>query len=145
MIERINNNAYKLDLPGEYNVSATFNISDLSPFDAGTDSRSNPFEEGGDDVIQATDTSPHKDPLMIKGGPMTRLQTKRANEAIDKLVQETMSKTMFVSSKESSSMLEANRDDEWINRIQAANKNCEIPTFTAVTFRFTTVNQLSRP
>jgi hypothetical protein len=36
-----------VDLPGKYNVYATLNVSDLSPFDAGDDSRSNPFEEGG--------------------------------------------------------------------------------------------------
>ena len=28
----IGENVYKLDLPGEYEVSTTFNISDLSPF-----------------------------------------------------------------------------------------------------------------
>ncbi|GKV11638.1 hypothetical protein SLEP1_g22878 [Rubroshorea leprosula] len=33
VIVRINDNAYKLELPDEYNVSATFNVSDLSPFD----------------------------------------------------------------------------------------------------------------
>ena len=41
---KINDNAYKLDLLGEYNISATFNISDLSHFDVGDDSRTNPFE-----------------------------------------------------------------------------------------------------
>ena len=51
MLERINDNAYKIDLPGEYQVSATFNVADLSPFDnAGADSRTNPFEEGGNDT-----------------------------------------------------------------------------------------------
>ena len=40
-LERINDNAYKLDLPSKYNISATFNISDLSPFDVGDDSRMN--------------------------------------------------------------------------------------------------------
>ena len=35
VVAQINDNAYKLDLPGEYNVSATFNVSDLSPFDIG--------------------------------------------------------------------------------------------------------------
>ena len=49
VLERINNNAYKLDLPGEYTVSATFNVSDLSPFDAGDDLRTNPFQEEGND------------------------------------------------------------------------------------------------
>ncbi|KAA3473481.1 succinate dehydrogenase [ubiquinone] flavoprotein subunit, mitochondrial-like [Gossypium australe] len=29
VIERINENSYKLDLPGEYNVSASFNVPDL--------------------------------------------------------------------------------------------------------------------
>ena len=45
---KINDNAYKVDLPGEYNVFATFNVSDLSPFDVGEDSWSNPFEERGE-------------------------------------------------------------------------------------------------
>ena len=50
VIEKINDNAYKVDLPGKYNVSASFNVSDLSPFDVGeTDSRTNPFEERGND------------------------------------------------------------------------------------------------
>ena len=83
VVEKINDNAYKLDLPGEYNVSTTFNVSDLSLFDAGTDSRMNPFEEGGDDVIQepqatksSPTSSPGKDPLKVEGGPMTRARTK---------------------------------------------------------------------
>ncbi|KAH9698005.1 hypothetical protein KPL71_023835 [Citrus sinensis] len=49
VVARINDNAYKLDLPGEYNVSVPFNVSDLSPFDVGQDSRMNPFEERGND------------------------------------------------------------------------------------------------
>jgi len=35
-------NTYKVDLSGEYDVSATFNIYDLTLFDVGDDSRSNP-------------------------------------------------------------------------------------------------------
>ena len=31
-LEKINPNAYKVDFPGEYNVSATFNVTDLSPY-----------------------------------------------------------------------------------------------------------------
>ena len=31
VLARINDNAYKLDPLGEYNVSATFNVSNLSP------------------------------------------------------------------------------------------------------------------
>lgn len=43
ILEKINDNAYKVDLLGEYNVSTTFNVSNLSPFDVGEDSRSNLF------------------------------------------------------------------------------------------------------
>ena len=49
ILEKIDDNAYKVDLPSEYNVSATFNVSDLSPFDVGDDLRSNPFKERGND------------------------------------------------------------------------------------------------
>jgi hypothetical protein len=45
-------NAYKIDLSGEYGVSATFNVVNLTLFDIDFDSRSNPFEERGDDVDQ---------------------------------------------------------------------------------------------
>ena len=45
VVARINENAYKLDLPGEYKVSATFNISNFSSFDVGEVLRTNPFEE----------------------------------------------------------------------------------------------------
>ena len=33
ILKRINNNDYKLDLPSSYNVTNSFNVSDLSPFD----------------------------------------------------------------------------------------------------------------
>ena len=33
VIRRINNNAYELDLPKSYNISKSFNVCDLSPFD----------------------------------------------------------------------------------------------------------------
>ncbi|KAL0318192.1 UNVERIFIED_CONTAM: hypothetical protein Scaly_2856400 [Sesamum calycinum] len=51
VLERINDNAYKLDLPAEYGVSVTFNLYDLSPFyDADNEeSRMTPFQEGDDD------------------------------------------------------------------------------------------------
>jgi hypothetical protein len=61
IIERINDNAYKVDLPGEYGINATFNVVDLSFFDIGDDSRSNTFKERGDDAIQAP-----KDPFEVE-------------------------------------------------------------------------------
>ncbi|KAI0531222.1 hypothetical protein KFK09_000775 [Dendrobium nobile] len=31
IVKRINDNAYEIDLPGVYNVSAVFNVADLTP------------------------------------------------------------------------------------------------------------------
>ena len=84
VLERINDNAYKLDLPGEYNISATFNVSDLSPFDVGDDSRTNPFEEMGNDENQQA----FKDPLHVSVGPITKARSKKIKEAINGLIQE---------------------------------------------------------
>ena len=49
--ERVIENAYKLNLPGEYGVSATFNVADLFPFTTGDDLdlRTNPFQEERND------------------------------------------------------------------------------------------------
>ncbi|GKV46467.1 hypothetical protein SLEP1_g53448 [Rubroshorea leprosula] len=66
VIARINDHAYKLELPGEYNVSATFNVSDLSPFDVGDDLRTNHFEERGNDGNQDDSISTMScDPLLM--------------------------------------------------------------------------------
>ena len=75
VLERINDNAYKLDLPGEYNVSATFNVTDLSPFDVGDDLRANPFQEEGMIKIKA--------PL-----PVTRARAKKFKDVLNGLIQE---------------------------------------------------------
>ena len=55
VLKRINDNAYKLELPEHYNISATFNVGDLRPYvptddDVVMDSRSSPFDVGEDDA-----------------------------------------------------------------------------------------------
>ena len=52
VLQRVNDNAYKIDLPGDNQVSTTFNVSDLSPYE-GDDNlsnlRSNFAKQGEDD------------------------------------------------------------------------------------------------
>ena len=80
ILEKINDNAYKVDFPSEYNVSATFNIFDLSPFDVGEDSRLNLFEERGNDGNQGGPS--FKDPLQVLDRPITRSRAKKIKEAM---------------------------------------------------------------
>ena len=86
VLARINDNAYKLDLPGEYNVSASFNVTDLSPFDAESDLRANPSEEGGndEDITRAT----FGDPLQVPEGPITRARAKLFKGELQNLILE---------------------------------------------------------
>ncbi|KAI4313089.1 hypothetical protein MLD38_037861 [Melastoma candidum] len=61
IIERINENAYKIDLPGDYGVSATFNVQDLMPFVEDDDDeslRTNSFQQGEDDTKTDNNLSP---------------------------------------------------------------------------------------
>nr|GEZ76910.1 hypothetical protein [Tanacetum cinerariifolium] len=37
VLKKINDNAYKIELPGHYNVFATFNVADLSPYKGDSD------------------------------------------------------------------------------------------------------------
>ena len=84
-IEIINDNACKMDLLGEYGVNATFNISDLSLFEVGDDSRMNHSEKRGNDAIQATP----RYPLKVSIGLVTRLGAKRFKETFNGLLQDT--------------------------------------------------------
>lgn len=71
----MNNNAYGLELPEEYEVNVTFNVTNFIPFARGTDDeanpsdlRSNPSQDGGDDDIP------------LAKGPTTREMAKRIQE-----------------------------------------------------------------
>ncbi|RVW12720.1 hypothetical protein CK203_111448 [Vitis vinifera] len=59
VLERINDNAYKLDLPSD-------------------DSRTNPFEERGNDENQQA----FKDPLHVPVGLITKARSKKIKEAL---------------------------------------------------------------
>ena len=53
VLERINDNAYKVDLPGEYNVSGTFNVADLSPYITDSDNDTSEVEEVDGEVVDS--------------------------------------------------------------------------------------------
>ena len=53
VLEKINDNAYRIELAGDYGVLATFNVTDLSPYleDAPFENlRLNSLQKGEDDV-----------------------------------------------------------------------------------------------
>jgi hypothetical protein len=81
IIEKINDNAYKLELPSEFGVSPTFNNADLKPYlgdEDELDSRMTPFQEGEDDE-DITPLDAPADPPTIMQGPMTRARMRQLN------------------------------------------------------------------
>ena len=78
VLERTNDNAYKVYLPGDYEVSTTFNVADLSPFypDATPpDLRINSFQQGEDDGILPSQDLDHDESSPTR--PRTRSQVKK--------------------------------------------------------------------
>uniref|UniRef100_A0A2N9H5G6 Tf2-1-like SH3-like domain-containing protein n=1 Tax=Fagus sylvatica TaxID=28930 RepID=A0A2N9H5G6_FAGSY len=90
VLERINDNAYKLDLPGD-------------------DSRSNPFKERGNDENQQ---APLKDPLHVPVGPIIRARSKKIKEALNGLIQD-----IWADSTTGHSKLGTKKDESVINLI----------------------------
>ena len=64
IIGKINDNAYKLELPPEFGVSPTFNIADLKPYlgEDELESRMTPFQEGEDDKDITPSHAPNDPP-----------------------------------------------------------------------------------
>ena len=66
----MNDNAYKIELPGDYGVHATFNVGDLTPYlddDGLAELRSIPFKGGGDDTVTDNE-DPIRDDLVLTSG-----------------------------------------------------------------------------
>nr|XP_009587281.1 uncharacterized protein LOC104085025 [Nicotiana tomentosiformis] len=77
VLERIGDNTYKLDLPGEFQISATFNVADLSFFDVGSNLRTNSFQEEGNDSSTDKDKA-----LEAPKKPFTRSQAKEKQDKV---------------------------------------------------------------
>jgi hypothetical protein len=93
VLEKINDNAYKIDLPSdEYGVSNSFNVADLSPY-IGEDlaSRTMPFQGGEDDedIPSVSTTTPIEEVAVqdnsneVRLGPMTRSRTKLLEQQVN--------------------------------------------------------------
>ncbi|XP_066168772.1 uncharacterized protein [Oryza sativa Japonica Group] len=81
IIEKINDNVYKLELPPEFGVSTTFNISDLKPYLGEEDeleSRTTSIQEGEDNA-DITTSDIHNNPPTIIQGPITRARARQLN------------------------------------------------------------------
>jgi hypothetical protein len=91
VLQRINENAYKLDLPADFGVSPTFNIADLKPYLGEEDeleSRTTQMQEREDDEdintsdtypTSTSDTYPTSSPTQPIAGPLTRARARQLN------------------------------------------------------------------
>ncbi|RDX76515.1 hypothetical protein CR513_43484, partial [Mucuna pruriens] len=94
--ERINDNAYKMDLPTAYGEEF--------------DLRTNPFEEGGKD---RDPTNKDKDPLHDTRGPMTRSKTKMRKKSLQGLslgIKESLKQSELEAAPKSITLLQVDDD-----------------------------------
>jgi hypothetical protein len=91
VLAKINDNAYRLQLPTDFGVSTMFNISDLRPYLGEEDemsSRTTPIQEGGhDEGIPTYDDSP----VAIQG-PITRARARQLQYQVKSFLCSTPSK-----------------------------------------------------
>ena len=94
VLERINDNAYRLDMPAAFGVSPTFNIADLKPYLGEEDeieSRTTQMQEGEDDEDinssdTATPTTPTQHISAEVAGPITRARARQLNQQVSALL-----------------------------------------------------------
>jgi len=91
VLERINDNAYRVDLTGDYGVSVTFNVADLKAYhhdDHLTDLRIKSSQQGEDDGVPAT--------IDNEGGPTspTRFNSNSKDQVLAQVVEESLKQAL---------------------------------------------------
>jgi hypothetical protein len=122
VLEKINENAYKLDLHADFGVSPTFNIADLKPY-LGEDelkSRTTQMQEGGGMMWTSTPAiHPHHQIF----GPITRARVRQLNNQVSSFQALYSS---YLDNGNVCSILLLRNDGQEGNRV----------TFASATFRF---------
>ncbi|KAJ4717041.1 Transposon Ty3-I Gag-Pol polyprotein [Melia azedarach] len=88
VLEKVNDNAYKIDLSREYNVSVTFNVRDLTLYLGNSeelDLRTNPIQPWEDDVIYG-DVEAVQGCVVPNVGPITRSMAKKLRTTLELLL-----------------------------------------------------------
>jgi len=83
ILKRVNDNAFKVNLPEDYGVSATFNVDDLSPYlkdDRLSNLRVNSPQQGEDD--RGPSMEPHHEPQGSPRSPSLRPKVKEKVQAL---------------------------------------------------------------
>jgi len=91
VLDRVNDNAYKVNLPRDYGVSATFNVPNLSPYledDHIVNLRENSFQQGEDDGCL---------PLVSHSGPQNNSETPSSSTNPQALIQAILKQSSSLS------------------------------------------------
>jgi hypothetical protein len=149
VLHKINDNAYKIELPADFCVSPSFNIADLKPYMGEEDtleSRTTLLQEGEDDeditaIDTTTTTAPS--PLTAEPGPMTRARARELNYQVNSfLAVQINSSSNGVLLKPCDDFIilrclgvEPARSGEWNNAIKAAKPEGTFVTAASTSFK----------